>query len=86
MRQIQDAIAVIEERRDAPPRIDPTLDARISAREAALPEVPGGVRRVDRRVQVQRARNGTVTLNFRQIPLDELEGFLAAVRAELLGV
>ena len=85
LRQIQDAIAVIEARRDAPPRIEPALDARVTALEAALPAVPSGVRAVDHRVEVQRAKNGATTISFRQIPLDELERFLEAVRAELLG-
>lgn len=85
VRQIQDAIAVLEARRDAPPRIEAALDARVTALEAALPAVPAGVRAVDQRVEVQRAKNGAMTISFRQIPLDELEGFLEAVRAELLG-
>ena len=40
---------------------------------------------MDHRVEVQRAKNGATTISFRQIPLDELERFLEAVRAELLG-
>lgn len=85
LRQIEAALALLLDARDARPKLDDGLDARLKRLDAALPVPPAGVRPVRERVQVQRARDGKISLSFRQIPLDELEGFLEAVRRELLG-
>ena len=85
VRQIQDAIAVQSARRSARPSLDEGLGDRLDRLEAALPAPVAGMRKAKRRVEVLRSRGGEVSLSFRQIPLEQLDAFLQAVRAELLG-
>lgn len=82
LEQIRDAIALLEQR-GATPR-EPSLDERLSRLERALPAPAAGLRPAKQRVELVRTRGGELSLSFRQIPLSELETFLAAVRRELL--
>lgn len=84
-REIQDAIAVQSARRAARPSLEEGPGDRLDRLEAALPAPVAGMRKAKRRVEVLRSRGGEVSLSFRQIPLEQLDAFLQAVRAELLG-
>lgn len=84
VRQVQDAIALLGERGNAQVRLEEALEARLSRLESALPAPAAGLRPAKQRVEVVRTRGGRVSLSFRQIPLDELEGFVDAIRRELL--
>lgn len=85
VRQIQDAIALLDARDSARPQLEDGLEARLDRLEGTLPPPAAGIRPAKRRVEVVRTRGGKVSLSFRQIPLDELEAFLEAVRREMLG-
>lgn len=78
--EIQEAIAGLDT--GGGPRLEDGLDARLKRLETAMPAAIG--RAGGARVSASRARDGRVALTFRQVPLDELESFIAALRAELL--
>lgn len=84
VRQVQDAIALLGERSARRATLEDGLDARLGRLESALPSPAAGLRRAKRRVEAVRTRDGKVSLSFRQIPLDELEAFVDAIRRELL--
>lgn len=83
VRQVQDAInlAVQSRPRALPGGLDGDTAGWLDRLEAALPGVPDGVRPARRRVEAQRTRSGKILLTFRQIALEDLEGFMDALRA-----
>lgn len=85
-RQVEDAIQIeIDLLRISARQAPADVAGRLSALEASLPAVPGGVRPAKRRVDTSQASGGELLLTFKQIPLSELRSFLAAVERELLG-
>lgn len=84
VRQIQDAIQLLGARGSGAAKLEDGLDARLSRLESSLPAPAAGLRQAKRRVEAVRTRDGKVSLSFRQIPLDDLEAFVAALRRELL--
>lgn len=57
------------------------LGARLVKLSKTLPAVPRGLSPAAERVSVARSRSGKVALTFRQIPLDDLGAFIAALQA-----
>lgn len=81
VRQLQDAVAELVA--GARPRLSgkDDLGARLVKLSKTLPAVPRGLSPAAERVSVARSRSGKVALTFRQIPLDELGAFIAALQA-----
>ena len=63
-------------------RIPRQWRSRAARLEEPLPSAPPGTGGGDR-VRIKRARDGTLAVSFRAIPIDELDAFLEAVREEL---
>jgi hypothetical protein len=82
-REIRDAIALLDDSRQARRRVSVELGKRARRLADALPPPPAGVS-AGARVRLRRARDGRVAVTFTAIPLDALEAFLEAVRAHLL--
>lgn len=84
VRDVLDAIA-LEQARKTPgalPRgLEDDLSDRLERLSAALPDPPKGLRPADKRLQVTRTSTGELSLTFKQIPLAELDGFIAALQA-----
>ena len=89
LRQIRAAVHLTQTL--APPRAQPTLDADLDARldrlAEGLPPTPAGLTPAKRRVETSRAKDGTLTLTFRQIPATDadLRAFITLLRRDLLG-
>jgi hypothetical protein len=82
-REIREAIALLEDGRQARRRVSVDLGKRARRLAEALPAPPAGVS-AGQRVRLRKARDGRVAVTFTAIPLDELEAFLRAVREHLL--
>jgi hypothetical protein len=81
-REIQDAIVLLDDSREARRRVSADLDKRARRLADALPAAPAGISSGSR-VRLRKTRDGRVAVTFAAIPLDEIEAFLKAVREHL---
>lgn len=79
--QLQDAVAELVARAQGK-RLgkNDELGVRLAALAKVLPPPPKGMSPAAERVTVAKTRSGKVALTFRQIPLDELDVFIEALR------
>jgi hypothetical protein len=80
--EIREATALMMQARDGGKRIPKTLRRKTDALAKAMPTAPTGTGRGDR-VKLSRGKDGRLAASFLAIPLDELDGFLKAVRTHL---
>lgn len=80
--QIRQAIQLLGERRRGS-RVPKELHSKISTLNAALPKVAEG-RFKTTKVTVKRRRNGQLMLSMQEVPIEDLDAFIAAVRAHLV--
>jgi hypothetical protein len=80
--EIRAATALMLLARDGGKRIPKTLRRKTDALAKALPSAPKGMGRGDR-VRLSRGKDGRLAATFSAIPLDELDGFIKALRTHL---